>query len=89
MKVLGVGLLIFALALLAPRESSGSRAYDAAIGWRSTPLNRDRVPTLATGRHHARSGKSGDRELPGRKYVLIRIGVGVLCAAVGVFLISR
>ena len=89
MKGLGVGLLILALALLAPRDTSGSRAWDASIGWRSTPLNRTRVPTLATGTHHARSGRSGDRELPSRKYVFIRIGVGLLSAAVGIFLISR
>ncbi|MEQ1873741.1 MAG: hypothetical protein ABL953_08450 [Ilumatobacteraceae bacterium] len=89
MKGFGVLVLILALALLAPRESSGSRAFDASIGWRSTPLNRTQVPTLASGAHHARSGKRGDGELPSRKYTVARIGVGLLAAAVGIFMISR
>jgi hypothetical protein len=80
---------VLALALLAPRESSGSPAYDAAIGWRSNPLNRDRVPTLATGAHRARSGKSAERELPSAKYVFIRIVVGLVFLASGLFLVSR
>lgn len=88
MKGLGVLLLVLALALLAPRESSGSRAFDASIGWRSTPLNRTQVPTLASGAHHERSGKTAG-ELPSRKYTTIRIAAGLLAAAVGIFLISR
>ena len=87
MKGYGVILLIFALALLAPRESSGSRAYDASIGWKSRPLLRDSVPTLASGSHHARSIK--DREAPGRRSTQIRVGIGVALLATGIFLISR
>ncbi|MCE9623784.1 MAG: hypothetical protein K8R99_15700 [Actinomycetia bacterium] len=86
MKGFGVILLIFALALLAPRESSGSRAWDASIGWKSRPLLRDHVPTLASGSHHMRSGK--DHELPSRKAAFIRIGVGLALLASGILLIS-
>ncbi len=87
MKGYGVILLVFALALLAPRESSGSRAYDASIGWKSRPLLRDGVPTLASGSHHARSER--DREAPSRRSTQIRIGIGVALLASGMFLISR
>ncbi len=87
MKGYGVILLVFALALLAPRESSGSRAYDAAIGWKSRPLLRDGVPTLASGSHHERSNR--DREAPNRRATQTRIGIGIALLVTGLFLISR
>ncbi|CAN5497324.1 hypothetical protein BH10ACT2_BH10ACT2_09950 [soil metagenome] len=89
MKGFGVLLLILALAMLSPRDSSGSRAWDASIGWRSQPLARDAVPTLATGDHHSRSGKNPGRELPSRRSTHVRIGIGVALLATGIFLISR
>lgn len=78
--------MILALAMLAPREGSASRAFDSAIGWKSEPLRRDSVPCLARADHHKRSMRNSAPAT--RKSTLIRVCIGLGLLAGGVLLIA-